>query len=221
MTWLNPETDLRTLLSDGPTDKYRFRKKVFGEVDNSNLHFKTFEFRRLSDFTTVAAPLGVYVNGVLLNTTDIASDNNSTGDFFLVAPVATRAKVEASYYIQWFLDSEIQEFLRLSSNWLSLGDDYFQIPQGLRPTALKYAASDAYQKLSLRWAEHLSDGFLLNDAPFPKEMSPIENYKKLSESFRKEAYDGVKFYYSRAAQNLQPLFAFNLGSNNREAEPRR
>lgn len=221
MTWLNPELDLRTLLSDGPTDKYRYRKKVFGEVDGANLHYKTFEFRRLTDFTSATAPLGVYVNGVILPSLSITSDNPTTGDFYLALPIAVRAKVEASYYVQWFLDSEIQEFLRLAANWLSLGDDYTQIPQGLRPAALKYSASDAYQKLSLRWAEHLSDGFLLNDAPFPKEMSPVDNYRKLSESFRKEAFDGAKFYYTRAGQNEQPLFAFNLGTNNREAEPRR
>ncbi len=139
MTWAAPESDLRTLLSDNAEDKYRYRKKVFGNTDGTNVLFKTFEFRRVTDFTTAAYPLGVWVEGVLLTSTDIASDNPGSGDFELAAAPTVRQKVEASYYIQWFLDVEIQNFLRLASNWLGMGDDYTQISPQLRPAALKYA----------------------------------------------------------------------------------
>lgn len=211
MTWLNPENDLRVLLSDGTMDKHRYRKRVFGDVNGVNTRFKTFEFRRYTDFTTAVAPLGVWKNGVLLNSSDISFDDTNSGDFILaVAPVDGEV-IEASYYIQWFKDSEIQNFLRLGSNWLALGDDYTAISSGLRPAALKYAASDAYQKLALRWAEHLAETYLLNDAPDEKRMQIVEAYRKASLDARKDAETVRDDFYSRSGQQKQPLWSSSVG----------
>jgi hypothetical protein len=216
VTWADPSTDLRTLLSDGLEDKLRYRKKVFGEVDGNNVAFKTFEFRRITDFTSSDGPLGVWVDGVLGAAID--SDNPSTGDFFLKEAPSTRSKVEASYYIQWFTDVEITNFLRLASNWLALGDNFANISQGLRPAALKYAAAEAYQKLALRWADPMSQTFLLNDAPAKDAMKPIDEYQKLSLNLRKEAQAVRDDFYSRSGQNLQPLFG-TAGGNASNPEP--
>jgi hypothetical protein len=217
MIWANPEIDLRTLLSDGSEDKLRYRKRVFGEVNGNNTRFKTLEFRRVTDFTSAEDPLGVWIDGVY-QTGGISSDSMSTGDFILGSAPSPRSVIEASYYVQWFNDTEIQTFLRASSNWLSLGDDYTRVVGGLQPAALKYAAADAYQKLSLRWAEHLSETFLLNDAPSEKMFAPVDQYSKMSLAFRKEAEAARDAYYTRAGQNLQPLFGAVLG-NPSDPEP--
>lgn len=211
MTWTSPEIDLRTLLSDGPTDKHRYRKRVFGEINGTNTSFKTFEFRRVTNFAAATTPLGVWINGILQPPANISSDSVSTGDFYLVTAPADGSLVEASYYIQWFNDSEIDNFLRLASNWLNLGDDFTQLGQGLRPAALKYAAAEAYQKLSLRWAEHLSETYLLNDAPEEKRMAIVDAYRKQGLDMRKEAETVRDDFYSRSGQQKQPLFSSSFG----------
>lgn len=212
MSWSTASNDLRTLLSDSTTDKHRYRKRVFGEVNGVNKSFKTFEFRRLSDFTTAAAPLGVWIDGTLQIVSTIAQDFVSTGDFYLVTAPIEGSIVEASYFIQWFKDTEVENFLRLATNWLSLGDDYSNLGQGLRPAALKYAAAEAYQKLSLRWAEHLSETFLLNDAPQEKRMAIVDVYRKQSLDLRKEAETVRDDYYSRSGQQKQPLYGSIAGT---------
>lgn len=212
MSWTTASTDLRTLLSDNLTDKHRYRKRVFGEINGINTSFKTFEFRRITDFTTATSPLGVWIDGVLQDPTAVSGDSVGTGDFYLETAPADGSIVEASYFIQWFKDTEIDNFLRLACNWLSLGDDYSQLGQGLRPAALKYAAAEAYQKLSLRWAEHLSETFLLNDAPDEKRMAIVDVYRKQSLDLRKEAETVRDDFYSRSGQQKQPLFASIVGT---------
>jgi hypothetical protein len=65
MAWTTAVDDLRTKISDGPTDKLRALKRVFGQTDGVNQVFKTLEFRRITDFTLVdeEGPLGIYYNG--------------------------------------------------------------------------------------------------------------------------------------------------------------
>lgn len=208
MSWSTAESELRTLLSDNEKDKHRYRKRVFGEINGTNVHFKTFEFRRVTDFTTATAPLGVWKDGVLLTSADIAGDYLDTCDFSLVTAPLDGSVLEASYFIQWFKDTELQQFLTTATQWLRLGSDYSQLGDGLRPAALKYAAAEAYQKLSLRWAEHLSETFLLNDAPDKdKRMQIVEAYRKSSLDLRKEAETVRDDFYSRSGQQKQPLFA--------------
>lgn len=212
MTWATASSDLRTLLSDASTDKHRYRKRVFGEVNGVNTSFKTFEFRRITDFSTAVGPLGIWIDGVLQANTIVDQDFVGTGDFYLNDAPADGSIVEASYFIQWFRDEELENFLRLASNWLSLGDLYENLGQGLRPAALKYAAAEAYQKLALRWAEHLSETFLLNDAPDEKRMAIVEVYRKQSLDLRKEAETVRDDFYSRSGQQKQPLFASLVGT---------
>ena len=61
MQWSTSVADLRAWLNDGPTDKLVSRKRCLGRIDGSNKIFKTFEFRRVTDFTTATSPFGVYV----------------------------------------------------------------------------------------------------------------------------------------------------------------
>lgn len=214
MSWLTAVSDLRNLLSDGPTDRYNSRKRCFGEVNGTNLMFRTFEFRRITDFTTAAFPQGVYVNGTIVPATGLASDYPSTGEFLFItsgAPVDGDV-VEASYYSQWFLDSELTEFLSTASNWLQSTTDFTVTPNGLWPSALKYAASEAYLKMAIRWRTFLSEMYRVEDEPKKPGTGPADQYVKMAEVFRKEATQSRDEFFTRQGRALQPLFGSVLGN---------
>lgn len=212
--WTTASDELRSILSDGPTDKLRYRKYIIGIQDGTNTAFKTLEFRRVSDFKDplLTTTLGVFKNGVRLDpTTDISSDDLGSAEFILAAAPANSDKILCTYYIQWFLDSELNVFLQNSSRWLGFGDDFTQLQSGLQPSALKYATADSYQKLSLRWAEYLSETYRTEDAESEDRMAVVSAYQKAAIDYRKEATMLRDHFYTRQGQSLAPLFGSNLG----------
>lgn len=206
MSWTTSVSDLRNLLSDGPTDRHRYRKTVFGETNGTNHLFKTFEFRRVTDFTTAGTPLGVYKNGILLTSSAISSDYPASGEFTLVTAPADGDRIEASYYIQWFLDSELAEFLTSATNWLGFAGATSNLDPGLQPSALKYAASEAYLKMSMRWREYLSDMYRVEDMPSLEKDGKAQSFISMGETFKKEARALRDDFYTRQGQSLSPLF---------------
>lgn len=216
MTWLTSVSDLRAELSDGPTDKFRSRIAVFGTPDGNLKTFKTLEIRRLTDFTNADVPLGVYVNDVLV---DVDTDYPEVGEFTLkTAPIA-RTRVVANYYLQWFLDSELQLFLKNATQWLGSGSDVTMVPDGLQPAVLQYACHKAYQKLSLRWAELISTQYRLEDQPDAIKNSPSKLYSDMAQNFLKVAQGLREGQYTRQDQAKAPLFASIRGSV-RDTPPR-
>lgn len=209
MPWLTAIPDLRIELSDGETDRYHFRKQVFGELNGTNTLFKTFEFRRITNFTTT---LGVFLNGYLLPVSGVSSDQLSTGVFTLITPPVDGDSLEASYYTQWFIDSELEEFLIGASRWLLSTDDYTVVPGGLIPAALSYAKSRAYTKMAQRWRNYYSEMYKVEDAPQEKASGNVDSFIKMAEYFKKEATESRDEYYKRQGQALQPLFATISGS---------
>lgn len=210
MSWTTSTDDLRLLLNDGPTDKIRAFKRVFGDVNGVNVRFKTYEFRRVTNFASIAdsSPLGVYVNGVKIPATSIATDLPETGFFSVTVPAipAAGAVVEATYYVQFFLDSELDGFLRIAANWLGFADSITNIPQGLRPAAIQYAAGEAYQKLAMRFAEHSSETYRLEDMPDDRRMEIVAQYKAASAEAKTQATTLRDQNYTRQGQSLAPLF---------------
>ena len=213
--WTTAVDDLRTLLSDGPEDRYNSRKQCFGEVNGTNLIFRTFEFRRITDFTTAVAPLGVYIDGVRLDPSVIANDYINIGEFVLAgsgsAPI-NGSVVEASYYNQWFLDAELQTFLVIATNWLNSGSLYVNTPSGLIPASLKYAAAEAYLKMAQRWRTWMSEMYRVEDEPKRPGDGPVESFIKMATTFRDEAEKARKEFYTRQDRNLQPLFGSVIGN---------
>lgn len=215
MTWDKPKEKLRITLSDNAKDKHCYRKKILGNLDGTNKRFKTLEFRRINNFTkntpptdpdTTLPPLGVWLNGALLAVTDIASDNPETGDFELVTAPQNTDTLEASYYAQWFTDEEIDQFLVTACNWLSLGDDYGNaIEQGLRPAALKFAASEAYRKLAARWSQMLSEQYLMQDAQEKGRFTIVDAWMKSAKQAEDAAYKARDDFYSRSGQSNIPF----------------
>lgn len=215
MPWTTSVDDLRTALSDGPEDRYNSRKRCFGEVNGTNTTFRTFEFRRITDFTSATAPLGIYVNGTRLPAADITTDYPNTGEFVIGASGAIPVDgdvVEASYYNQWFLDAELANFLTVATNWLNSTSDVVQVAPGLQPAVLKYAQAEAYLKMAQKWRTWLSEMYKVEDEPKKPGLGPVDSFIKMAETFRKEALDARKEFYSRQDRNLQPLFGSVLGS---------
>jgi hypothetical protein len=217
MSWSSAVSDLRSLLSDGPTDRFRFLKGCFGTVDDSNRIFKTFENRRVTNLVSATSPLGVYVSGTLVT---VSSDDPVTGQFTLAVAPTGNSKVEASYYVQWFMDAELTGFLTSAANWLGLSGVYDSVEAGLQPAALKYAAHDAYQKLSLKWAEQMSETFRSEDIPADRLKELVSSYQSMSNGLLKEAVILRDSFYTRQGKAKGPLFS-SAGGHASDLVPRR
>lgn len=211
MTWAAPESDLRTKLDDNIKDKMNYRKKVFGDVNGENVFFRTFEFRRVTDFTASDFPFGVWINGVLQSASAVKNDFLDSGDFELSSAPDSGSLIEASYYNQWFLDSEIVEFLRLASNFMGLGDIYQNIQGGLQPATLAYATGEAYDKLALRWSRRMSEMYLVQDAIEKDRFTLADTYKKWADQNRKMAMNLRDDFYSRSGQAEIPASGSIVG----------
>lgn len=209
MSWTSATSDLRVLLSDGPSDRICYRKKCFGEVNDTNAVFKTFEQRRTTDFTSATAPDGVYVSGTLAT---VSSDDTLVGEFVLADAPSAGQVVTATYYFQWFLDSELQQCLVAACEWLGLGEEYQNIPQGLRPAAKYYAGQEAYHKLTLKWAARVSEVYLLEDSPDPEILKIADTYRAMANDFKKKSVELRDQYYTRQGQSLSPLFGTSFGA---------
>jgi len=206
--WTTFLTEMRQVLRDGPTDRLRWRKKVFGEVDGTNVRFKTFEFRRVTNLSTAADPLGVYLDGVR---TTALTDDLTTGVFTLGAAPAEGVSVEASYYCQTFTDTELTQFVTNAAEWLGF-DAPSQVVLGLQASAREFAAGEAFHALSRMYADKLSETFLLEDAPDADRVTAAQTYKTLSDAHYTQAKSLRDDYYTRQGQSLQPLFGVVAGN---------
>ena len=206
--WTTAIADVRALISDGPTDKLVHRKRCFGSVNGANVIFKTFETRRISDFTKVTAPFGVYVGPTQQGTLSTVSlDSTAVGEFTLATPPSgANTVVEATYYFQWFLDTELAQFLKTTQQWLSGGEDITQVAPGLQPAATHYAGSLCYKKIATRWSMRWSEIKLLEDSPTDKNKGPVDEYLKMADQLLKDATEFRDDFYQRQGQPLAPLF---------------
>lgn len=213
MSWNTAVADLRFLLSDNETDKLGYRKAILGERNSVNLRYKTFEDRRVTNFKTdTNLSLGVHVAGVRILNAAITSDDPSIGEVILTVAPANTQRVEATYYYQWYLDTELAVFLRQATQWLGLGDDYLLIPSGLQPAALYFSAQEALHKITLKWSQRMSEVYKMEDSPDDNRIAMVDEYRKLALDYKQKAEDLRASYYTRQDQGLAPLYNFALGS---------
>jgi hypothetical protein len=203
--------DLRTLLSDEGDDRYTYRHHCFGQVDGVNLQFKTFFRRRVTDFTMASTGgAGVYVEGQQVLAANIGWDNQESGEFAFASTGVTPTEgqtVEASYYYQWFDDTELDTFLQIAGRWLQSNNDYTQVSPQLVDALIKYAASQAYAKLAQRWRAYMSQEYRVEDAPKDSPTYNTNDFLQLSKYFRAEALASrTEFMETRQGRALQPLF---------------
>lgn len=205
MAWTNAIVDLRTVLSDTSISKYCYRKRVFGEINGVNVTYKTLETRRINDFSTYAS---VWKNGILLPLADTVSDDSVTGEFsLLVAPIDGDV-IEASYYYQWFVDSELTSFLEAAASWLGFNGQYTNLDSGLYTAAKYYAACEAFMNLASRFNQSWSDQYRLEDAPDSNKGQASAQYWKAAEDFRTRALQARDDFYKRQGRQLQPSWDF-------------
>ncbi len=210
--------DCRKVLSDGPTDKLRYRKKILGQSDGSNKTYKTFEYRRISALVGAVAPLGVYVNNVLAT---VDSEDLASGEFTVHTAPNDGDGVHATYYVQWFNDDEITQFLVSAAEWIASTDDSTIITSDLRPAAKAYVCYQAYQKLALRFSENLAETYQLFDAPDGKRFDPISAYNKMADSALKNAFElRDDVYKDRKGQAKAPRFA-TISGRTKDVAPKR
>lgn len=203
MSWTTAISDVRKILSDGPTDKLAFQKKVIGRQDGTNLVYKTFEARRISSFLgTPTVPAGVFLDGLAKSVT---AEDLESGQFTVAAPAPGQSQLlNATYYYRWFNDDELNEFLIDAAEWLGLSSAYIDIPEGLRPAAKEYAAHKAYQKLVSKMSVNLAETYQLYDAPDEKRFNPVSTYAKVSMDKFKLATQMRDDFYSRKGQAKAP-----------------
>jgi hypothetical protein len=213
---------LRQAISDGPEDKYCDQKKCFGKTNGSNLQFKTFEFRRVTNFTTATWPLGVFINGVLQPASIVNEDDVDSGNFLLqsIDAPADGTVVEASYYYQWFTDSELDQFLQNASNWLQFGSTYANVPDGLNMALLNFASKEAYLKAAMKYSVRQAATYKLEDAPSEDILKSIQAFQQMAKDFAATAETMRNDYYTRSGAALAPNFGFATG-NVRDPVPRR
>lgn len=201
MSWITALSDVRMLMSDGPTDKLRYRKRVMGFQSGTNLLFKTFEFRRVTDLTTAVAPLGVYVDEAPVSVT---ADDLAIGEFSLAVAPTDGQSLRATYYIQWFNDPELTQFLTSACEALGFGTDFTTIAEDFRPAAKYYAAGNGYQKLAMFYSMNASEVYQLEDSPVDKQFTPADRFQKLSTQMFDYAIQLRNDVYTRKGQALAP-----------------
>lgn len=217
MTWLSTaaaQQNLQELISDGPTDKYCDQKKVFGQVNGTNLQFKTFEFRRATNFTSSTWPLGVYVNGVPVSNANIQQDDIASGNFQFASGQAPAdgSVVTASYYYQWFLSTELDQFLQNASTWLQLGATYINIPDGLNAAALRFAAQECYLKAAMKYSVRAAQTYKLEDVPNEDVLKAVSAFQAMAKDYMASAEKMRDDYYTRSGAALAPNSAIATGS---------
>lgn len=210
MSYLTGVLDLRILLSDQGDDRYVYRHHCFGTLDGSNLNFKTFYRRRVTDFSQPATGgPGLYVDNVLVGFASITSDNTETGEFVFAASAAPGPSdtLEASYYYHWFEDNELQTFLTIASRWLTGSTDFTTTADPLVDALVKYAASQAYTKMAQKWRTYMSQDYRVEDAPKDSPTYNTNDFLQLAKYFRAEALASrTEFFATRQGRALQPLF---------------
>lgn len=208
--WPDPVGDLRKYLSDGPTDKLAWDKKVIGIQNGLNRRYKTFEIRRVTAFVDVEDddPTGVFLNYEKI---DIDSEDLDSGMFVISPSEATPNDgdtLTATYYYQWFTDDELNTFLTSAAQFALNINAFNQIQLGLQMAATEYAAATAYQKLAARFAQNYHEQYQLYDAPDEKRQTPAQAFMAIAEKKFKLAFElRDDFYNGRKGQASAPITA--------------
>lgn len=196
--------DLRTFLNDGPQDRPVKGKQVFGPVDGTNRQFITWEDR------LVAGTLVVSVNLTDLTPADYQEIDDVMGIFTLTTAPAAQQIVRARYFFQYFLDAELDAALQMAAVELVEDDNIVAVPIGLKNAALNFAGSFGYQKQAIRWAQRMSQRFLLEEEPTNEDLQARPNhFLKIADGMYRQAVLMRDGYYMRHGRRNVPAVAVN------------
>jgi len=211
MAWtgVDARDQLRRLISDGPTDRRAFQKKIFGAVDGANSAYKAFETR------LVSGTVVVYVDGVSVA---VAEDDLIAGEFsILPAPIAG-ATVRASYYWQYFLDAELDQFIEYGALKCGLSIPVSDtivtiVTDSLRPPVVHYAASDAFEKMAIRTTLSNLEQYALEDIRVADTENLKAHYMAMAIKMRDEARQMRDDVYLSFGQREKAAAAISSQSN--------
>jgi hypothetical protein len=191
--------NLRRFLNDGPQDRLRKSKPLLGMINGDNTRFFTYEDR-------IVEPFGVHVTVDLVDVTSTL-DDAVIGQVTLASPPPTGAQVRAMYFCQYFLDEDLDEALQGATQQIIETDDVTQVPVGLKMAALNYAGHFAFTKQAIRWAERMSEHFVLEDAPAEGQMTQTANhFLTLARSFFTTANTMRESFYKRDSRRQAPAW---------------
>ena len=195
---------LRTFVNDGPQDRPVKGKQVFGSVDGTNRQFITWEDR------LVPGTLVVSINLTDIPAVQVTETDNVMGLFTLTTAPAAQQIVRARYYFQYFLDAELDEALRQSAIELVEVDDITVVPMTLYNAALNYGGHFGYQKQAIRWAQRMSQRFLLEEEPTSEDLQARPNhFLQIAKEYYKQAVVMRDGAYMRKGRRNAPAFAIN------------
>lgn len=210
MTWTTALTDLRTELQDNADNKYALRKNVFGSPDGTLVEFATIEGRY------VPASLVVYAAPPGGGTPSVVTVSDTTGweqgIFRLQAAPQPRQLITASYYWQYFTDTEITNFLKTAASRVGI-TDYTTTPvDGLERVVLNYACAAAYRFLSSQWIRKISEKVLLKDSPVSENDTRSNLFLKQAQDYEKMGNDERIEYYKAQGRRYKPSFSTSQGN---------
>ncbi len=193
--------ELRAFLNDGPQDRPVKAKILIGPVDGVNTVFFTFDDR------LVTGSLVVSIDYVDLPGAQVTLNDPVFGKITLTTPPAAQTTVRGRYFFQFFLDSELDEALRNAAGEIHESDDITLTALGLKNAALNFAGYFSFTKQAIRWAQRMSEKFILEDAPVEDGSIARPNlFNQLAQSYLKNAIQLRDSYYQRHGRRNAPAF---------------
>lgn len=197
--------DLRMRLQDGPTNKLAVHKPALqGDIDGSNKVFILLEPRY------VAASLKAYLNSSPVTVTAL----DTLSGLVELATAPTSGKLTFSYFWQYFIDSELEVYLRQGAGNVGL-TDYTLADASLQPVIVEYAASYAYMFLATEWVRNMAEKIQLSDAPQQTGIPVPNHFLQLKKDAWNSAEAMKKEYYTGQGRRNVPFFnAGNIPGSN-------
>ncbi len=205
--WVDVPTaraDLRRFLNDGPQDRPVKSKQLFGTVDGVNKQFIAWEDRLVPGSVVVSVNLTDLAPGGWTETDPVM------GIITLTAAPAAQQIVRARYFFQYFLDSELDEAMQMAAVECVDTDDATQIPLTLKYAALNFGGHFGFQKQAIRWAQRMSQRFLLEEEPTHEDLQARPNhFLTLAKEYYKQGVqirDGA--YMRKGRRNVPSVRVF-------------
>ncbi|MBL0233237.1 MAG: hypothetical protein IPQ08_06190 [Chitinophagaceae bacterium] len=208
-------TELRQMLDDSPFNKKVSKKKLIGNIDGSNVRFISYDKRLYSD------TLQVFVGEESVGFTLV---DDVGGEIDLTEPPSGNVKVTASYYWQWWTDSELKNFLNKGAEMVgqsvttTIDNAYLNIPSGLKTGSLLIASSLAARALIsfIVLRKHSSEFLLEQDGNSDSNYdATLKTLQLLADMNWKNGIEQRDDFYKRQGRRNSPAFGIKIGQNRR------
>lgn len=218
-------TEIRQILADTKFNKRGTKKTLIGNADGTNTKFYSYDKRLFTD------QIEVYVNNALVSNWDL--NDAVAGEFIFSQAPDANAEIRASYYWQWWTDSELKNFLNKGAEQLGVAQQtvtsstpdtsYLKTPVGLKTPVLKFACHLAWESLIsyLIARKHSAEYLVEQDGNVDEGYSElIKSMQDQSKNALKDALALTDRYYKRQGRQFAPSFGIK-NVNTKQYGPRR